>query len=370
MFGNETNDLKSSLIISVDQREKWERALGCFPVRDIYFTSDYHRLCELDTGRQAAAYFHELGEHRLFFPFLIGAIPKVGGQSTLYDLESCYGYSGPLATTSDKNLLESLWQPFIDWCQQYGVVAGFTRCHPFLGTEKYFSSLTRTIHNRDTVFINLEVTEEELWDSYPPNQRTRIRKAISNGLCFRHGKQSEIIDVFVPLYNASMERLGAGSRYYFNQEYFQFLSNQLDNQVDLLIVEKDDSPVAAAIFFKGDGIYHYHLGASLPEAFNWRPNNLLFHQASLLGKSQGFKRLHLGGGRSAAEDDSLLRFKGSFSDRRVSFYIGQSIFQPVLYKSLCQDWLDRQGTSVVPSDLLFYRNPLPVINGNPPTKVV
>jgi len=363
MFGNETKAIGTASIFSAREIEKWQKALEHFPVRDIYFTSDYHRLCEIDADREARAYFSTDNGESLFFPFLLGVIPGSefkGGQ--LYDLETCYGYSGPLCTTNDQKVLKRLWEPFLHFCDESRIVAGFSRCHPILATQGYCAETTKIVFNRDTIYVNLDCTQEELWNSYPSNQRTRIRKATASGLSFRQAKSNEVESVFLPMYNANLDRMQASSRYYFSEQYFDFLANEFKDFIDLLVVEKDGLPIASAIFLLGDGVYHYHLGASLREYTQYRPNNLLFHEAGRLGISYGMKKMHLGGGRSVADDDSLFQFKSSFSQLRVPFYLGYSIFQNELYDSLCQDWLLKTGCKTPPSDLLYYR--LPVTKGS------
>ena len=155
-----------------------------------------------------------------------------------------------------------------------------------------------------------------------------------------------------------MSHLNASQMYYFNPEYFRTFQKELASSTDLLFVEKDDNPIAAALFLKGSKFYHYHLGGSLLEYRNDRPNNLLFHEASLRASYLGLEKLHLGGGRTTGEEDSLFKFKQTFSQSLSPFYIAHCIIQGTEYDTVCNDWMRKSGLTEKPRELLFYRKPL------------
>jgi lipid II:glycine glycyltransferase (peptidoglycan interpeptide bridge formation enzyme) len=209
------------------------------------------------------------------------------------------------------------------------------------------------------VYIDVSKPEDVLWTNYPPSQRTTIRQALKNGLTSRLGAPDELKSVFLPIYQSTMNFVSASDRYYFSEPYFDFLAGVPESFFDLLIIEKESRSMAAALFFKGSDFYHYHLSGSLPEFRDFRPNNLLLHEASLRAHRLGLTKFHLGGGRTTATDDALFKFKASFSNLRAEFHIGETIHQPEAYEQVCQNWLRQAAQAERPASLLFYRTPLP-----------
>lgn len=350
--------LENSPLISAADDEKWTQALQAVGRFDIYHTAAYHRLSEIDTGRMALAYFHQAEGHALFYPSLVAPVPApLTGGRALYDLESVYGYTGPLATTNDRAILNRLWAPFQQWAKTRGVIAEMTRFHPLLETQKYAASSTRLFFNRDTLYRDLTLAEEKTWAAYPDKQRNQIRQARRNGLTLRLGAPEEIATVFVPIYEQTMAHLAASERYFFNMAYFACLQKSLAAQIDLCLVEKGPDILAAALFLKGPEIYHYHLAGSLPESRNLRPNNLLIHEAGEHARQLGYTRMHLGGGWTTTADDPLFKFKASFGSRPAAWHIGETIHDPAAYEDVTRAWLKQSGLAERPSPLLlFYRS--------------
>jgi hypothetical protein len=355
MTGWSTAWLENSPLIPAADEEKWARALQAVGSSDIYHTAAYHRLSEIDTGRAAFAYFHQTGGHALFHPFLAAPVPApLTGGRALHDLESVYGYSGPLATTSDRKILDLLWHPFQAWAKTHGVIAEVTRFHPLLETQKYAASFTRLFLNRETLYCDLTLGEEKTWAAYPDKQRNQIRQARRHGLTLRLGAPEEIATVFVPIYQQTMKHLAAADRYLFNVDYFGYLEESLAAQVDLYLVEKGPDLLAAALFLKGPEIYHYHLAGSLPEFRHFRPNNLLLHEAGERARKLGYGRMHLGGGWKTSADDPLFKFKASFGARPVAWHIGETIHDPAAYEDVTRAWLKQAGLVERPSPLLLF----------------
>jgi hypothetical protein len=153
-----------------------------------------------------------------------------------------------------------------------------------------------------------------------------------------------------------MKHLAASDRYFFNRAYFAYLEKSLAAEIDLFLVEQGADLLAAALFFKGPQIYHYHLAGSLPEFRHLRPNNLLIHEAGEHARKLGYARMHLGGGRTPAPDDPLFKFKASFGARPAAWHIGETIHDPAAYDEVTRTWLEQAGRKEKPSPLLlFYR---------------
>ena len=100
----------------------------------------------------------------------------------LSDIETVYGYSGPVATTTLPDFLAEAWRGFEGWCREQNVVCEFIRFSPILRSERFAAPQTEVKLDRETVEIRLEGGEEALWQGYKSAQRNRVRKAIRRGL--------------------------------------------------------------------------------------------------------------------------------------------------------------------------------------------
>jgi hypothetical protein len=345
-------------ILSLADDADWRTILERFD-SDIYFTADYHAACEDEAGTAAAFVAEDEGE-TLFYPFFRRPIRAVCGtpmDEDLCDIETAYGYSGPLSTTAEESFLAKAWRVFAEFCRDQRVVAEFIRFHPYLDNHRFLSGFAPIHFDRFTVAVPLSPTPDTLWNGYPPEQRNRLRKAMRRGLTAANEPLAANLGEFRRLYEATMDRVGARTDYYFSDAYFGRLVDRLETSVVLWIVRDQGRVVAAAIFLldRTSGRLHYHLGGSDASALAHAPNNWLFHCAALHGGLQGFRSLHLGGGRTPDPADPLLRFKQTFSNQRLPFHIGKRIHNVDAYEMLCATWQNRSGAAERPNFLLMYR---------------
>ena len=346
-----------SAIVRATDRDQWLALMQSAGADDVYYLPEYHRLYEFQ-GVQCLAYAASVGGESLFHPFLLRPIARIGRVDAtpgLSDIETVYGYSGPVATTTSPDFLGEVWQGFEGWCREQNVVCEFIRFSPLLRSERFAAPQTEVSLDRETVEIRLEGGEEALWQGYESAQRNRVRKAIRRGLACHETSLADGLANFRDLYESTMQRAAASGFYFFPDSYYQGLHRTLSDHTKLFVVTCDRDPIAAGLFFAFGRTLHYHLGASREDALPLAPNNLMFHQVALWGQEHGFERLHLGGGRSNAPDDALLRFKKRFSPHVLAFHIGRRIYEPERYAMLCDLWREQAGRSAPPGYFRPYR---------------
>jgi CelD/BcsL family acetyltransferase involved in cellulose biosynthesis len=344
-------------VVGARDRALWAAGISASGANDVYYLLDYHQLYGF-RGGQCFAYIARDGGETLFHPFILRPVGQIGSihvSARLNDIETVYGYTGPVATTDAPDFLGEAWRGFDAWCLENGVVAEFTRFHPLLRTERFAAPQAEIRLDRETVTVRLDGNEEQLWKSYSSTQRNRLRKALSLGLTCRQVDLHEHLSAFVRLYEATMQRCNAATFYYFPQSYYDLIRRTLAADTKLFLVEYREKVVAGGIFFAAGNTVHYHLGGSCAEAQQFAPNNLLFHQVAVWAQRHGFAVLHLGGGRSNAPDDPLLRFKRGFSPDSVSFHVGRLIHDQGQYDQLCELWMNQYGQSMSPSYFPPYR---------------
>jgi hypothetical protein len=190
-----------------------------------------------------------------------------------------------------------------------------------------------------------------LWEEARPRHRRKVRSARRDG-CLVQWDRPEDWDGFPALYAEALERLQAPERLRFPAPYFNALRRLPGAQ--LAAIRDDAGLAAAAVFLAGPLWYHYHLSARRPGTGNDLTSLLLQEGLERAGR-EGRQAMHVGGGRSAAADDTLLAFKESLGGRLLDFKVAMVVVDQSAYAGLLQAWQAETGRP--PEWLLGYRQP-------------
>lgn len=301
---------------------------------------------ERDSNLSPSFFVYEDGGETYYHAFHTEPVPG----TDFIDVQSAYGYGGPVASTTDIQFLWKASAAWNAWCQESNVLVEFIRFHPLLENWCYFSG--DIFDDRATVWIDLAVPE--LMTQYATRVRTAIRKAVKTGLRVEWWDAAEFLAVFPALYADTMRTIGAEDGYFFPPAYFERLLVNATNGTPRMAICRDDGQIlAGAIFLPGAEMVEYHLSAANNEGKSRGATNLILHEAALRGQQAGKRQLHLGGGSNAAPDNPLLFFKAGFSAQRARFRIGRQVHEPQAYVALKADWDSRHGASG--NRILFYR---------------
>jgi Acetyltransferase (GNAT) domain len=337
---------------------EWDRHLARFPSADVYHAAGYHEAHERNGDGRAFAYLAEDGGEALFYPFLLRPIEQVAGERVAEnwtDIETVYGYSGPLASSDDAAFLARAWEGFDRWCGDRGVIAEFVRFNPLSRNCGFRNPHCAVRRDRETVALSLAGSEEDLWARYSSTHRNMVRKAIHRGLTVAEVAVGEGLADFARLYAATMQRVGARPYYSFSPAYLTSLADALGDALRLFAVRDGGTMVAAALFLLHADRLHYHLAGSDPAYRAAAANNLLLHGAALWARERGLRHLHLGGGRSSDASDPLFRFKASVGRERLPFHFGTRVHDEAAYADLCDRWRRRRTAAPRPAYFLLYR---------------
>jgi hypothetical protein len=263
------------------------------------------------------------------------------------DIQSAYGYGGPLSNTDDPRFLADADLAMKQWAQDNSVVAEFLRFHPLVPHGRWYAG--EVAHNRDTVHVDLA---GELFAQYPVRRRTDVRRFMDSGLRVEKVAPPVMQGSFPGLYRENMDRLGAASSYYFPDGYFDALFHF--GGAENWLAYAADRAVAGAVVLVSDRakVAEYHLGAKAEGSDRRRATIGLLHVAASHYKSAQYRYLYLGGGRSVAADDSLLFFKKGFSPLTGRFQTGSRVYDSRRYGELKGMFPDKAATGRV----LFYKN--------------
>lgn len=334
-----------------DPRE-WDALVATYQL-DCYYEHAYFELAkEHDEIPELFYYPTEFGT--LIYPYLRRRIP-----GTLFeDITTPYGYGGPsFKGIWSLDQIREARERFERYCNETGIVTETVRFHPLLHNQElgqYWCHQTEIL--QPTVTLELTDPFEMIESDFSQMTRRNIRKARREGVTIRLGRPEEYRD-FAHLYQMTMDKHQADARYYFDQTYFDHFADGRINNV-LLLAEHDGRIIAGCIVLTGRQFAHYHLGASDPASLALRPNHLLFAEMIRWAKQAGFQALHLGGGTTRSNTDSLLAYKRSFSANQTFFGLGTSILDATIYERLTRQFERQHPETQMGHWFPLYRTPI------------
>ncbi|AAQ64068.1 GNAT family N-acetyltransferase [Chromobacterium violaceum] len=329
-------------LLSFDEACQWFDSLPAH--KRIATLSPYYVLLDALRDTRLLATYIGFRQGDVFWMHSVHCSAAMAGE--VIDLQSPYGYGGPISNCDDPVFLNMVWDLYVEFCARQGWLAEFVRFHPLGGVSSSYGGTI--VVDRLTVAIDL--TGPNIRSIYSTRCRTAVRKAINNGLNVRVGSERELREIFPHFYRDGMRAIAADKFYLFNDLYFSGFSTW--KCATLLICHCDDDWLSAGIFLKDGNVMEYHLSATTPAGRNLGATNLLLDAAAHLGQEQGCSFLYLGGGTDSEKNNPLLFFKSGFSAATYPFLIGFTAFNQDKYQALREKFISDHK----PTDrFLFYR---------------
>ena len=323
-------------------KEKWLNIFNNLPnhLKDIYCHPDYTNMHKFLKGSKSLLFIYY--DKNLFWihTFIYQPINfdylKVD-YNKWYDIESVYGYGGPIANTTNKKFIKEANDTFDNWAAQNNVIAAFLRFNPIIKNEKLVNTKTDVIYDRNTISKDLK-KYDPVNLPFKAKVRNMIKKVEKENIIIKIFNPIEYFDSFKQLYISTMDRIKADDYYKFNEKYFTRLSSFVKNNGMLIGATLDNNWIAAAIFLKGGHALHYHLSARNPDYRLPGVTNAILAKGMEMGAIENLDVLHLGGGNSSDPNDSLFKFKIKMGDISNKYYIGKRIFNHEIYNLLKKEW--------------------------------
>ncbi len=322
----------------IQDHGSWNRLLdGLGGLADVYFRPAYAALYARP-GDVNELFVFEQGGETFLLPWLVREIESQSDRP-LFDFETAYGYGGPLSTSDDAAFLAAAWEALVAHCRARGVVCGFIRFHPLLDNHRWAAhGAVTVIDDRQTVALTLSKDRDTVLAGYASETRRKVRKAEQAGVVVTGRADQAALEVFARLYETHMRELDAHEDYFFGDDYFRAIPSLGANSWRVYLAEREGEVLGGALILLSARWAHYHLSSSLKAYTAFGPNNLLRHAVTMDLLGGGRERLHYGGGRTAAADDSLLRFKAGYSPERTTFRFGKVMIDRAAYDSVCAGW--------------------------------
>jgi hypothetical protein len=329
-------------IITLDESDKWDSIVKSFRNYDVYYLSGYTKAFKLHgDGEPTLIYYHN-EEIRAINVVMIRDIAmdkkfndKLETRS-LFDITTPYGYGGFIMEGApNESNIKKLNEEYSDYCRSMNIISEFVRFHPVLKNSKINSEIYEVIDLGKTITMDL-ISKEQIWNDLSSKNRNVIRKAIKSGVEIYWGRSPELIDEFIPLYNATMNKDDATDYYYFNKEFYKSVLEDLRYNSLIFYALYDQKIISMSMILFSNDNMHYHLSASDREYQSLAATNLLLYEAACWGCENGYKSFHLGGGLGSKED-SLFKFKKAFNKSSETYFsIGRKIFDQEKYDELIE----------------------------------
>lgn len=327
-------------IITLDESDKWDSIVKSFSNYDVYYLSGYTKAFKLHGDGEPTLFYYEDEDIRAINVVMIRDIAmdnkfnnKLKTQS-LFDMTTPYGYGGFIIDgTPNESSYKKINEEYCDYCRSKNIISEFVRFHPVVENSKMNNEIYEVIDLGKTITLDL-ISIEQIWSDLSSKNRNVIRKAIKSGVEIYWGRNPELIDEFIPLYNATMYKDDAIDYYYFNKEFYKSVLEDFRYNSLIFYAFYNQKIISMSMILFGNDNMHYHLSASDREYQNLGATNLLLYEAACWGCENGYKSFHLGGGLGSKED-SLFKFKKAFNkSSKTYFSIGKKIFDQEKYDEL------------------------------------
>lgn len=297
-----------------------------------FLTKEYANLYLNSSDKEFFHYQYNEGKNRIYFNSIKKLIPDIGQSEKMYDLESPYGYGGPITNCYEHDFLNNAFNNYKAYCKENNIISEFYRFHPLNKIQTHTNYFDFFSQNRTVVIVDTTKNIDEIRKGYSKTTRNIVKKCKKDLNVVINNNPSD----FIKLYLETMDKNNAGDFYYFNNEYFHEL-NKLTNIIYLSIY-KDNECISAGFFIFDNVGSYYHLSANSSSYHKFNGNYLLLDTAFKMANEYECQYMLLGGGRTNNIDDSLLNFKLKFSKNTSKFNIGGIIFDEKKFKILNNLW--------------------------------
>jgi len=216
-----------------------------------------------------------------------------------------------------------------------GIVTEFDHIHPWNAAAPPEAEADREI-----VWVDTSREPEQLRrESFTKAARKNLRRSGEEGVTVYEAESAADVAEFHRIYIQTMERTDALRPYFFGEDFFQAIFEQMPDSARFLLAAREGAVVAATLYLHDTDNAYSYLGGADHAHQQVRPTNAIVTHAIERAHAEGRKRLILGGGYTPG--DGIFRFKASFSPLRATLQLARRIHRPEDFDRLAADWRER-----------------------------
>lgn len=329
--------------------DDWRGCIDRLPPdrRDIHYLPEYGRIYRSTYAQEPFLAVLEDARGIVLQPFVVRRLDDLpflrdhAGRERYHDIANAYGYGGIVVNSAidEAAQVRNFESAFLDYCRAEHFASEFAILHPRFRAERLIaqSGTAAPVRQKTVVYVDCACGHAQRWSRLRKGHKSSITKARRNGV------QVDLVEPtpanfarLNDLYRETMRRNGAQPRWFFPDDYFANCMESLGTaRCSLFFARIADRVIAASIVIHAFDTAYYHFSGSNAEYQALGAGNLLVYEISHWAHDHGYRWLHLGGGVTDAEDDSLFRFKSGFSDIREELYVYGRILHEPTYEALC-----------------------------------
>lgn len=301
--------------------ETWDRILLNLDIKDSQYYTDY-----ADIYPNVRMFYHARDGMNAF---IIASINEEFG-----DFETPYGYGSFYSDTDNEQFMNEFFEEFHEACVGLDLTAGIIRFNPLQPLPDAPFDIIPVRH----IAVVSNVRKYE-------NLMSRKCKAMLNRASklnlelYFSGTKEDYID-FHKIYKKKMIEKNAQQDLLFDTDYFLNMYNR--DIFHLCIARENEKPVGGAVFvIKKDCVAYYHLSAVENSSAYPGLSNRIIAEGLNLSRIMKCPAMNLGGGITDKPDDSLLKFKKSFSNELLPFSLGKVVINRDEYERRIKEYDDR-----------------------------
>lgn len=333
-----------------EDARRWTELVRALPpeCRDIHVLPEYGRIYRDSHGHDPRLAVFRDGAGFVIQAFVrrpLAALPFLAGSAdagSYWDIANPYGFGGPLSNIDEpagaRHLYARFDEAFSAWCEAQHLASEFTVLHPFMSAHQrnLIGDRVAVKYEKDVVFIDLAGGEEAILAGLNRGHRSSINKARRAGLHVEKVEPSAAnFALFDELYRATMTRQQAAARWLMPDHHFMRHAHHLGPQrTSLFFAYVGDTVECAHLVIAAFDTAYYHFAGTRLDFPELRAANLTLLETANWAQRAGYRRYHLGGGVTAAKDDTLLRFKAGFSRLRAPLYTYFRVRNKAVYEQL------------------------------------
>jgi lipid II:glycine glycyltransferase (peptidoglycan interpeptide bridge formation enzyme) len=321
----------SKLKVVEVHNDEWSNIVAKCINYDFYHTQSYHKL---EQNNRPVLLSLNVEGNTIALPIIVRSIPN----TEWFDCTSAYGYCGPISSLDIKNIpleqIDLFRRELISFFKQSNIVSTFSRLHPLIESQHFFTDFGVIRNLNKTVAIDLHLAPDEQRKQYRKSNKSELNQLRRKGFEVVEARTEDEIDNFIEIYTETMERVNAVAMYFFDRDYFFRFLKSTDFNSKLLVAKFEGKITAGAIFTITNGMIQYHLAGTTEEFIKVTPMKLILDEARLLGNELNLDYLHLGGGVGGSDEDPLFRFKSGFSNLYCQYRVWQLIIDRQKYDEL------------------------------------
>jgi len=260
---NSIDDSTPIVTYHEDDTAEWDSYVLCHPAATVYHLSAWRRVLERSFGHRCINLVARQGG------VVVGILPLTLVNSRLF---GCYLVSTGFADVGgicadDNSAAESLLEAAFKFGQNYSAEYLELRQVVPLPFKNLVTNKRKVIRT-----LKLPPSVDVLMSRFDKKLRNQIRKAQNSGLKVVWGNR-ELIKPFYDVFSRNMRDLGTPV---IKEGFFTHLVDELKDQVEVVVLFKDNLPVSGAVGLYNKQIFEVPWASSRRDFFSLSPNVLLY----------------------------------------------------------------------------------------------